>query len=406
MSVILHLDGDAFFVACEVARNPRLRGQPVVTGQERGIACALSYEAKAIGVRRGMPITQIKRLYPQTVILPSDYRAYSLYSQRFYAIVRHYASRVEESGIDECFVELDDFDAGIVNAIRHDLQIELNLTFSAGLANTKVLAKVGSKWQKPDGFTVIPPEQTSFFLSRLPLERVWGIGPRTATRLNKLGLITAADLAQCSHTWICDHLNKPEREIWSELRGQKTHPLTVGPRPDYQSISHTRTFVPPSAEQSFLLSCLSRNVESASRKLRRYNLLANRVKFSLKTQNFCYYSIECKLIYPTATPAKILTTINHHFNKIFRPGITYRATGVTLNNLVSSTQIEQDMFGQVNKSLQLNNIFRIIDRIGRRYGSRSVFLASSLRSLPRRLAKTKLTNDKMEFSLNIGEVLK
>ena len=103
---ILHVDGDAFFVSCEVAKNPALRGKAVITGKERGIASALSYEAKARGVVRGMRLSEIRKVCPDAIMLPSDYETYSLYSRRMYDIVRRYTPAVEEYSIDECFADL------------------------------------------------------------------------------------------------------------------------------------------------------------------------------------------------------------------------------------------------------------------------------------------------------------
>src|SRR3990167_8361555 len=108
--VIFHMDGDAFFVACEVAKNPKLRGLPVVTGEERGIASALSYEAKALGLKRGDPIFRIKKNYPTVLVLPGDYKSYAEYSRKMFDIVRRYADDVEEYSIDECFADLTGLD--------------------------------------------------------------------------------------------------------------------------------------------------------------------------------------------------------------------------------------------------------------------------------------------------------
>jgi len=103
---VLHIDGDAFFASCEQARDPALRGRPVITGLERGIASSMSYEAKARGVTRAMPLHEIRRLIPDAVILPSDYETYSLLSKRFFDVVRRWTPDVEEYGIDECFADL------------------------------------------------------------------------------------------------------------------------------------------------------------------------------------------------------------------------------------------------------------------------------------------------------------
>ena len=102
---IVHIDGDAFFASCEQSRDPSLKGKPVITGKERGIAASLSYEAKALGVKRGMSLWEIKKICPDVIILPSDYETYSLLSKRLYSIVRRYTPTVEEYGIDECFKE-------------------------------------------------------------------------------------------------------------------------------------------------------------------------------------------------------------------------------------------------------------------------------------------------------------
>ena len=159
---ILHIDGDAFFASCEQALDPKLKGKPVITGKERGIASSMSYEAKAMGITRAMQYSEIKRLCPNAIFLPSDYETYSLLSKRLYDIVRRYTSDVEEYGIDECFADITGLRRPlrmsypqIAQKIQNDLSNELGFTFSTGLAPNKVIAKIGSKWNKPNGLTVI-----------------------------------------------------------------------------------------------------------------------------------------------------------------------------------------------------------------------------------------------------------
>jgi DNA polymerase-4/DNA polymerase V len=180
---IAHIDGDAFFASVEQAVDPRLRGKPLVTGKERGIASSMSYEAKARGVTRGMPLHDIRRLCPDCIIMPSDHETYSLFSVRMFDIVRRYTGAVEEYSIDECFADLTGLGRPLrmsyrqmVERIRSDLDTELGMTFSVGLAPTKVLAKVASKWKKPSGLTVISGRHTEEYLGALPVEKVWGIG--------------------------------------------------------------------------------------------------------------------------------------------------------------------------------------------------------------------------------------
>src|SRR5215510_9645661 len=200
---ILHIDGDAFFASCEQSRRPQLQGRPVVTGKERGIAASMSYEAKARGVTRGIRLSDIRKICPEAVILPSDYETYSLLSKRFFAIVRRYTPEVEEYSIDECFCDLTGLRRPlrmsyfqIAERIKHELDTELGFTFSVGLAPNKVVAKIASKWQKPSGLTVIPGHSIHQFLKDLPVSKVWGIGPQTAALLGKHGMHTALQFAR------------------------------------------------------------------------------------------------------------------------------------------------------------------------------------------------------------------
>jgi DNA polymerase-4/DNA polymerase V len=191
---ILHIDADTFFASCEQSRNPSLRGKPVICGKERGIAASMSIEAKQKGVTRAMSLYEIRRLCPDAVILPSDYETYSMLSQRFFDIVRRYTPEVEEYGIDECFADLTGLRgvfrtgyAEIADMIQRDIIKDLGFTFSVGLAPTKSLAKIGSKWKKPHGLTVISGRDIHLFLAALDVEKVWGIGPQTAAFLRKHG---------------------------------------------------------------------------------------------------------------------------------------------------------------------------------------------------------------------------
>jgi DNA polymerase-4/DNA polymerase V len=192
---IIHIDGDAFFAACEVAKDPTLRGKPVITGKERGIVSACTYEAKARGVLRGEKLSDALKKCPEAVILPSDYETYSLFSERMYAIVRRYTPTVEEYSIDECFADITGLRRmhhksypAIAQAIQAELECELGMTFSIGLSATKTLAKIGSKWKKPCGFTAIPLRDKDAFLATLPVEKLWGIGPNTGALLRKYGV--------------------------------------------------------------------------------------------------------------------------------------------------------------------------------------------------------------------------
>ena len=200
---ILHVDGDSFFASCEIAKDPRLRGKPVITGKERGIVSACTYDLKARGVERGMRLDEARKIASDAIILPSDYETYSLFSERMYQIVRRYTPTVEEYSIDECFADLTGMRRmnrmnyrDMAHAIKQELKVELGMNFSVGLSATKVLAKVASKWQKPDGLTLIPLDKAEAYLAKTPAIKVWGIGPNTAAYLQKFGIRTALEFAR------------------------------------------------------------------------------------------------------------------------------------------------------------------------------------------------------------------
>lgn len=381
---ILHVDGDSFFAACEVARDPSLQGRPVITGRERGIASALTYEAKARGITRGMRLSEIKQLCPEAVILPSDYETYSLYARRMYELVRQYTDQVEEYSIDECFAELTGLDRSlkisyqkIAESLKAELQAKLGLTFSLGLAPNKVLAKVASNWQKPDGLTDLLTADIPQFLRRLPVEKIWGIGPRTSKRLNNFGLRSAYDLYAKDPSWINLHLTKPHREIWQELHGRVVFEPELAVRQDLRSISKTKTFTPPSSDYVFVLAQLSKNIENACIKARRHGLEASAVRFFLKTQDFQLFDRAVILKQATAVPTDILKAVGEVFDTIYRPGRMYRASGVVLEKLEASSRCQPDLFGQTVARDKQVLIFDQVDTLRNKYGKHTVFLGSS-----------------------------
>ena len=379
---ILHIDGDSFFASCEQAMNPALRGKPVVTGAERGIASAMSYEAKARGVTRAMPLWQIKKICPEAIILPSNYEAYSLYAMRMYTIVRRYTPTVEEYSIDECFADLTGMRrthrlsyVELAHTIKAELDRELGFTFSVGLGPSKVLAKVGSKWDKPSGCVAIPAREAHQFLAQLQVGEIWGIGTQTSNFLQGHRIITALDFALRSESWISQHLSKPYQQIHQELRGISVLPIETNPQPQ-QSISKTKTFTPPSANPSYVMAQLSKNVENACIKARRHHLYAQSVSFFFKTQDFRYHGGSLTLSRAVNTPSVILSAMRHHVSQAYQPGILYRGSGVTLGHLQSQPD-QPDLFSESVKVENYAPVYIAVDSLSRRYGKHTVRLGSS-----------------------------
>jgi DNA polymerase-4/DNA polymerase V len=381
---IIHIDGDAFFASCEQSRDPALKGKPVVTGKERGIASSLSYEAKALGVRRGMRISEIKKICPQAIILPSDYETYSLLSKRFFEIVRRYTSEVEEYSIDECFADITGLRRPlkmsypkIAEKIKADIDRELGFTFSVGLGPNKTIAKIGSKWKKPSGLTIIPGYLIHEFLAQKYTEDIWGIGPQTSAYLKKEKINTALEFAIKDEAWVQRKLTKPTIETWQELNGKFILPLDCKGRTTYTSIQKVKTFTPPSNDRDFIFSQLSKNVENACIKLRRYNLAAKKATFFIKLQSFQYAGLEIKFSRPTSIPSEIIKVIETHFDQVYNKHCQYRATGIMLFNLEEDKVKQLDLFNEALKADELRALYRSIDEINEKFGKHTVFLGSS-----------------------------
>ncbi|MSU54959.1 MAG: DNA polymerase IV [Candidatus Taylorbacteria bacterium] len=388
---ILHIDGDAFFVGVEVAKNPKLKGRPVVTGEDRGIVSALSYEAKALGIVRGMPIFRVKKDFPKVLILPGDYESYARYSSLMFDIVRRYADDVEEYSIDECFADLTGLEPPlkmsyrqIAERIKKEVNDELKLSVSLGVASTKVLAKVASKWVKPNGLTVIEPGKERDFLIKTSVEKIWGIGPKTSIFLKKRGIETAEDFVAKGISWVRQQLSKPYEAIWQELSGISVMEIDARPKTVYSSIQKTRTFHPPTNDRVFLLSQLSKNMEEACAKARHYKLVPKKISIFLKTQNFKYSVCDIILQSPTNAPEVLISLVDERFEKIHSKSVIYRTTGVTLRDLQSGSVSQGDLFGDRAKADRFELIHKQIDLLENKFGKKMVYLASTHKALKRK----------------------
>lgn len=391
MSTYIHLDGDAFFASCEISVNPKLRGKPVVTGADKGIASSMSYEAKARGITRAMPLWQIKKICPECVIVPSNFRLYKIISKRAFDIVRRYTPYVEEYSIDECFADVSHLESHevekVARAIKHDLKTELGVTFSVGVGPTKVLAKVGSKWKKPDGFAIIDRKNIFNYLSEVPVGKVWGIGPSTAVALGKWGVKSAADFAHKTKEWVEEFFSKPVLALWYELNGVSVYSTLIEESKN-KSMRRSRTFR-PTMDKKIIFSELSNNIEDVCTRLRALKLVASSVSFYLKTQQFRYHEDSVKLPLETSSPEIILKAVNLKFDRVWRPGTVYRSTAIILHGIKDAKGAQGDLFGETKKEDDFEKLHLAIDRLDRKYGTQSVFLASSKQAVGNPLFREK-----------------
>lgn len=382
---ILHLDADAFFASCEQAIHPELRGKPVITGKERGIVAALSYEAKAGGIKRGMRIFEAKKACPDVIVVPSDYETYSLFSVRMFEILRRFSPDVEEYSIDEAFVDLTGLRRTfhgsygmIAGKIQKAVETELGITVSAGISLSKVLAKIGSKYKKPRGLTIIPGRNIHLYIEKLPIEKVWGIGPNTTAFLRKLGVVTALQLARKDERFIRKYLSKPYLEIWNELNGRSVYPVVNESKSDYQSISKAKTFTPPSDDRIFVFAQLSKNLENACIKARRHKLATTRLIVFLREQDFRESGVEIKLSHPSSYPSELFEPLKEGFDYLYRQKTLYRLTGVVLAGLVPENRVQYTLFDDTVRIEKLSKVYRSVDCLSAKYGKHTVHHAASL----------------------------
>jgi DNA polymerase-4/DNA polymerase V len=381
---IIHIDGDAFFTSCEEAIHPELKGKPIITGGERGIVACASYPAKRLGIKRGVPLHEARALCPELVILPSDYETYSLFSRRMFNIIRRFTPQVEEYSIDEAFADITgmrrahhaSYDT-ITLRIKSEIQRELGITISAGLSLTKVLAKVASKHNKPDGFTAIPGRLIARYLKDLPVEKIWGIGHATASYLEKMKVRTALEFARLPERIMEERFTKPGVETWRELRGESVYPVSPEEKSTYASISKTKTFSPLTSDREYLFAHLLRNLESACIKARRYALAPRKIIPFLKKNNFDTAGCEAKLTRPSVYPLELSPLLQELFDQLYEEKEIYRSTGIVLIDLVPDTPVQYSLFEDPLKAEKIRQLYEAADILSGKYGKHTLHLGGS-----------------------------
>lgn len=416
---ILHADGDSFFAACEVARRPDLRGKPVVVGEERGIASSMTIEAKHLGIRRGMPIFEIRKTFPSVVVLSSHFELYQKYHENFVRIVEKYLPGVESYSIDECFARIPELPERSLRSLAEEIKKEVNTslgtTFSFGIARTKTLAKIASKLKKPDGCVVlVQKDDITRALDATDIRAVWGIGYKTSERLEARGIRTASDFINVlPFDEVQKYFAEPIAETWKELYGIRIY--NVGARSESQkSIQATRSFIKATNDPDILFSELSRNIEIACRELRALGLYtrtlhifyAHKIGVGRHTHR---RSARMELTVHTQDTETVLREALKLSKIVYIRGYFYKSTGVTLSGLKSEKSIQNDLFGGQCIEYRKSDQWRPIDALNRKFGDFTVMYGSSLASVVIRGEDAAIRNakDNYEYGLPLpymGEV--
>ncbi len=375
---IIHLDMDAFYASVEVLDNPELAGQPVIVGgsSNRGVVSAASYEARAFGVHSALAIVVARRLCPQAVFLPGRMDRYQEISKQVMAIFREYTPLVEQVSVDEAFLDvsgcarlLGDAEQ-IATAIRQRVRDEVGLTVSAGIAASKLVAKVASDQNKPDGLTIVRPGQEAAFLAPLDIKRLWGVGRKTIPSLNLLGVKTIGDLCGFELDFLEKRYGKQGRHMYFcargiDLRGVETVDTV-------KSIGNEETFGQDLIDLELIKKELLFLTTKVGERLRSHNIKGHTVTLKIKYHDFMTVSRSTTLARPTNDSRLLYQTILSLLPKTQAGVKPVRLAGLTVAKLTSDdAPCQLGLFNQ-GEDQGRAQLTQAMDTINRRYGSLTI----------------------------------
>ncbi|MDX1681965.1 MAG: DNA polymerase IV [Phycisphaeraceae bacterium] len=315
---ILHVDMDAFFAAIEQLDRPELRGRPVLIGSDgpRGVVATASYEARPAGCHSAQPMAIARRRCPDAVIVKPRSDRYREVSGQLFAILEHFSPRVEPLSIDEAFLDLTGVPGDppeLGRKLKQTIRDQLSLTASIGIAPNKFLAKVASEMDKPDGMTIIRPDDVEALLRELPVGDIPGIGPASAPKLQALGVTTAAELAALPEATVHRRFGAAGRH-WHRLAcGEDPRPVT--PDRAAKSIGEEQTFREDISDPDALRFTLLRHVETVARRLRRSEAHAGNVTVKIRYGDFKTITRSRQLNTPTDTTDEIWAATRELFDQ-------------------------------------------------------------------------------------------
>ena len=385
MPEILHVDMDAFFASVEEADDPTLKGKAVVVGAgPRAVVTSANYIARTFGIRAAMPVAQARRLAPHAIFLPNRHYRYGEVSSEVMSIFRDFSPLVEPLSLDEAFLDVTGATRligtarEIGNQIRARIENELHITCSVGISTTKLIAKLASSRCKPNGLLEIPQERVLDFLHPLPVRELWGVGPKTAEALIRLGLETIGDIAQTPPHTLIRALGAGQGESLYELAWGRD-PREVAESVVDKSIGAEETFAHDLDESEELLAQLLRVTERAARRLRDQKLAARTISIKIRFSDFTTITRSKTIDLPTNSTQEIYDQVRRLFNALALVRARVRLVGVRLENLESDQGLlEQLTLGSREKGWR--QVDKALDRARRRFGGGALKPARLLES--------------------------
>jgi DNA polymerase-4 len=289
---IIHVDMDAFYAAVEQRDHPSLAGQPIAVGGagRRGVVMTASYEARRFGVRSAMPSSKARRLCPQLILVQPRFEAYKEASKLIRAIFLEHSTLVEPLSLDEAYLDVSESGKGPVSAtliarqIKEEIASRTGLTASAGVAPNKFLAKAASAMNKPDGLTVVRPDEAEEFIAGLPIERFFGVGPATAKKFAALGVRNGADLRLLRQEELLRVFGKAG--VWYYRISRGIDNREVSPRGERKSLSAERTFSEDLSSPEEVGTQIANVASEVARRLAKNHLAGRTVVIKIKYHDF------------------------------------------------------------------------------------------------------------------------
>jgi DNA polymerase-4 len=335
---ILHVDMDAFYASVEQRDDPKLRGRPLIVGgaSRRGVVLAASYEVRPFGVRSAMSMAEALRRAPHAVVVPPRRDRYEAASAQVFAIFRRYTPLVESLSLDEAFLDVTasrslfgDGEA-TARAIKQDIRGELDLTASAGVAPCKFAAKIASDLRKPDGLVLVPADVASF-LAPLPVERMWGVGPKTGPKMRELGFATIGDLARADGPAMARLFGTWGEQMILLARGQDDR--VVDPCGLARSVGAEETYEDDLVEVAAIQRTLLEHASRVARRLVRSDLSARTVVLKIKYSDFKIRTRSLTLSEPVQDTDAIYRAAVTLLSRIPLESRRVRLTGVSVSGL-------------------------------------------------------------------------
>ncbi len=336
---IIHIDMDAFFASCEQRDAPALRGKPVAVGGlgARGVVAAASYEARKFGVKSAMASAVARRLCPDLIFVPHRFEVYRRVSAQIRAIFLDYTPLVQPLSLDEAYLDVTENSRGepsatrIAEEIRARIRADTGLTASAGVSYNKFLAKIASDINKPDGVCVITPKQGPDFVTGLPVRKFYGVGPATAAKMERLGILTGEDLRAKDRDFLDHNFGKSGGYYYFASRGIDHRP--VNPDQERKSIGSETTFATDLTTKAACLAELQPLIESVAHHCAKKQINGKTITLKLRFADFKTVTRSKTLLAPTGDPALIAETIAALIDPMFPLRSGVRLLGATLSNL-------------------------------------------------------------------------